>query len=268
MNQSQQPPQFPQALVHARPALRRGARGFVWMTHAPPTLTARLFGSTIDNTQWRWVSELERYVMPECQFCTLCFESKSCVVFEEEFQRNTPSVVCATTMQNGYMQLMALRSALEEERSIRPSDLAILEDLKVQKHSAGGKLDALVSDFRSLAEKFLSKRVGVPAPVVHRVSGEFLNAFRSTVAHEARAYTDGVFPFGGPSPHAEQQQPSDAAELERVRRKWMLQDTVITRETIQARFTAFASLAHPDHGGSTQAMTELLRERELLLKQL
>lgn len=232
------------------------------MSHAPPRLTAQLLGSTIDNTQWRWIREIERYTMPNCVFCQQCYESKNCDHFNEAFKSATPSVVCASMLDSGYLSIMASEAALADERSIRLSDNDILEALCIQRSSAGGKLEGLFSDVRRMAERFFADKTRLPPSIVHRAGDQFLNGFKAGVARESAAFAPGW--FDGAQPTSASSAETHGLTIDQVLAKWMLSRDATT-EQIQQRFAKLASIAHPDHGGSNEAMAQLLAERDLLL---
>lgn len=237
------------------------------MSEAPASHTSKLMGETIDvHKRWRWINEIERYTMPNCLFCPMCYESMPCDVFLSLFKDNTPSVVCASRMSSGQYELCAAQAALEQERSIRASDEDILSDLGVNRSSIGGRFEEFLRSARERAEQFLSGRTGLPASALHRAGEQFTAGFKAAVAQEAGGFVDAV----QWAQSAAQQAPPrpDESTVESIRRKWLLRDTVLTADVIKRRFAQLASIAHPDHGGSASEMAALVGDRDILLASL
>lgn len=227
-------------------------------------------GSTIDgrNDGWRWVNELERYTMPGCLFCESCYQSLPCEVFAARFREATPSVVCATRSRDGAYEIIASAGALEQERSIRPTDDDILRDLGLERATLGGVVESWIARGRAKLEGLFATRVNMPSSLIHRAGDQFTAGFKAAVAQEAA-------PFVAFAEQAHQRAAAEAAarastvSVSSVRQKWMFAaHGPLTAEEVQKRFVKLSLIAHPNHGGSDAAMRELMVERDLLLASL
>lgn len=266
MDQHVRPPQSASfdILIHARPALHKGRRGFVWMSDADRRLTTSLPGETIeDKLPWKWVGELLRYTMPNCVFCKMCYDSTPCDRFLQAFREQTPPVVSSTLMSDGRRKIIAQQAALLLEYSIGRTEDSLLSDLGLQRASVGGWIEQLLTEAKQGLQGLVARRVPIPPHVLRAASEAFVNGVKVGV-YEQFGHRDFDSPEGGGA-HAP---PVTPDQILAIRQKWMIADGAISVERVRQRFVALAGLAHPDQGGSDDAMRQLLHERELLLASL
>jgi hypothetical protein len=235
------------------------------MSNADARITSALPGQTIDaSLPWKWVDELQRYTMPNCVFCRMCYDSTPCDAFLQAFQENTPRVVSSTMLSDGKRKIIAHVGALNDEYSIGRSDNELLAELGLQRASMGGWIERLLAEARDGLEGLLAERTRIAPSVVQAAGSAFVNGVKAGIhgefaQQEAFKFHDRV--RGGQARDAQ-----DLADLVRqIRNKWMIADGALSAERIKDRFAALAKLAHPDSGGSDSAMRQLLQERQALI---